>query len=417
MEAFLEQIAPLWAPHPGQREFLINPARIRVLACGRRWGKTDACAADVLAALRSPTPTRHLILAPTLDQARLVLDRAMELNALAEERGLLPSESSRFRATPHPVWLWGAHRVHARSGHVLRHLRGREATHIVVDEAAYVPEALITEIAMPMLATTGGRLTLISTPAGTNHFWRFFVMGQDGHPNVWSRAAPSWENPMVSSDTLELQRALISERAYRVEYGAEFLSLEGQVFPEEAVQRCAVATLPEPEPPFSVGVDWAKFVDSTAVVVLCGTRRDAWIADLWTMQGPSFADQVHRVLDLLSRFEGHKRIHCDATSLGHEPTHMLRRILETGVEFVTFTPEVKAKLVQDLVWMIETGALRFAPHPKLLHELRAFRAERAGMGLRYGAAPGFHDDLVIALALAVRGLETPYSGMVQAIRR
>ncbi len=417
MEAFLEQIAPLWAPHPGQREFLVNTARIRVLACGRRWGKTDACAVDVLAALRSPTPTRHLVLAPTLDQARLVLDRAMDLGAMAEERGLLPVEPSRFRATPYPVWLRGAHRVHARSGHVLRHLRGREATHIVVDEAAFVPEALVTEIALPMLATTGGRLTLISTPAGTNHFWRFFVMGQDGHPNIWSRASPSWENPMVSLETLELQRALISERAYRVEYGAEFLSLEGQVFCEEAVQRCVVAALPDPEPPFSVGVDWAKFVDSTAVVVLSGTRRDAWIVDLATMQGESFADQVVRVIDFLAGFGGRKVVHCDATALGHEPTQMLKRALETGVEFVSFSQEVKAKLVQDLAWMVETGALRFAPHPKLLQELRAFRAERAGMGLRYGAAPGFHDDVVVALALAVRGLETPYSALVQAIPR
>lgn len=44
---FLREIAGLWKPHRGQREFLLAKAPYRALACGRRWGKTDVCAVQV----------------------------------------------------------------------------------------------------------------------------------------------------------------------------------------------------------------------------------------------------------------------------------------------------------------------------------------------------------------------------------
>ena len=69
METFLESLAPIWRPHPGQREFLLAGERTQVLACGRRWGKTDACAVKILHGLITLAKSQHLILAPTLDQS------------------------------------------------------------------------------------------------------------------------------------------------------------------------------------------------------------------------------------------------------------------------------------------------------------------------------------------------------------
>jgi hypothetical protein len=40
-----------WTAHPGQLAFLESTAKIKVLACGRRWGKTDACAAAIVASM------------------------------------------------------------------------------------------------------------------------------------------------------------------------------------------------------------------------------------------------------------------------------------------------------------------------------------------------------------------------------
>ena len=72
---------------------------------------------------------------------------------------------------------------------------GNEATDIVIDEAAYVPEEIITEVAMPMLATTDGRLTLISTPHGKNHFWKFFRFGKRESMGCGAERLPLQNHP------------------------------------------------------------------------------------------------------------------------------------------------------------------------------------------------------------------------------
>jgi phage FluMu gp28-like protein len=403
---FLEKIAPIWRPHPGQREFLLSQAPFQVLACGRRWGKTDACAVRTAAALFEPSPTQHLLLAPTLDQASLLFDRTV---ALLEALG----EKVKVRRSPYPRLQLGPHVVTARSGHVPRSLRGHGATDIVVDEAAYLPESLVTEIAMPMLATTGGRLTLISTPHGKNHFWRFFHMGQRGEHGVWSRQAPSSESPFVSAQFLAVQRELVSERAYRVEYEAEFLDGAGQVFRDEAVQKCLVPRPPAARPPYAIGIDWARYGDYTAVAVLSGDRADCGLIELQRFHGTSWSQAVARVADVVSRFP-HADVLCDATGVGDPVLEQLRAALpEHKVDGLTFTSAVKAELVDNLAWLFEQGALKMAPDPALLRELQHFQAVPTPGGARLAAGSGAHDDLVVALALAARQLRRRYRARVQ----
>ena len=471
-----------WEPHGGQREFLECGAKIRVLACGRRWGKTDVCAAGIVASLlgeslavsrqpladggrtgrttsderrndgirrindergtindvRTHGAKRHVIIAPTQDQANLLFERVVEMleAALAVGRGPLAvvkgdrrvinderktkneiADRIRVRRSPFPRLDFNGHRVIARSGHLGRSLRGNEATDIVVDEASYVPERLITEVAMPMLATTNGTLTLISTPCGMNHFWRFFKMGEEAlavgrepfaegegeaswsgmagkdktnrtdrtngsgrerratnggaaetplpvpsspthsassvqasptrgevipaHLSIWSRQAPSWESPFVSADFLAAQRELISERAFRVEYGAEFLDSVGRVFRTEAIDACLVAS-DEPsgnrgageaatrstwaEPPFLIGIDWARYADYTAVVVLSGDRKEARLVCAERFHGMAWPELVEGVATICHRYSECLAI-CDATGIGDAVEGMLRKRL------------------------------------------------------------------------------------------
>ena len=168
MTDFLSRISTFWQPHAGQRGFLEASGRLKVLACGRRWGKTSACAALVARALCGEVPAKVLIVAPTLDQARILFDRVLEF------AGKLFGSEVVAKYSPYPRLEFGGHEVVARSGHSPRSLRGHEATHIIVDEAAFVPGSLVPDTLLPMLATTGGEMTLISTPNGFNGFWRMF---------------------------------------------------------------------------------------------------------------------------------------------------------------------------------------------------------------------------------------------------
>lgn len=396
--------ALVWAPHPGQRRFLEADARIKVLACGRRWGKTDACAAQIATRLLGAEPSSQLIVAPTLDQARLLFERVVEMLDDAEVRGFT------IRKSPYPHLRLGEHRLMARSGHLGRSLRGNEATDIIIDEAAFLPEEVITEIAMPMLATTHGSLTLISTPKGHNHFWRFFMMGERGDHGVWSTTAPTQESPYIAPGFLEIQRDLISDRAYRVEYEAEFLDSVGQVFRTEAIDACLVAELPpESEGRVYIGVDWARYEDFTAVAVLVGYRDSCRLLHIERMTGLTWNEQVRRVAEIVGRHR-FASVLCDATGVGDVALEMLQVALpRQGIQGLVFTAPEKASLIDGLAWLIENAALKMRPEPELIRELQHFEAKPSAAGhTKFGAPSGFHDDLVVALALAARQLPRSY---------
>lgn len=403
MSSSSSALAPHWEPHIGQREFLESEARIKVLACGRRWGKTDACAAEIVGSILRSTRSRHLIIAPTLDQARLLFDRVLQMIESVADRmtATWPPKGLKPRRTPYPALRLGGHTVEARSGHLGRSLRGNEATSIVIDEAAFVPEDLITSVAMPMLATTDGRLTLISTPRGQNHFWRFYKMGQEGQHGVWSRHAPSSESPHVSQNFLQVQRELISDRAYSVEYEAAFLDSEGRVFRTDVIDRALVSQLSEIDGPLAIGIDWARYSDYTAVAVVQGTRAAAQVLECTRMQGVGWHDQLRTVGEQIDRYAG-AEVNCDATGLGDPLLEMLQEALpDRSIRGTVFTSQSKGALIDNLAWMFENGAIEMEPNPHLIRELQHFEARTSESGrTRLGAPNGFSDDMVIALALA-----------------
>ncbi|HRJ26545.1 MAG TPA: hypothetical protein PLO61_03415 [Fimbriimonadaceae bacterium] len=404
MKITLERMALRWKPHAGQEEFLVHPASIKILACGRRWGKTEATAALCASAWIERESSRQLLLAPTLDQARLLFERVMDWL-----RWLWPEAKIVERRSPYPHARWQGHTLLARSGHVGRALRGQEATDILIDEAAFLPESVITEIAMPMLATTQGKLVMLSTPAGMNHFWRFYQMGQRGEHGIWSRSAPSWESPYVRDSVLSVQKQLMSDRAYRVEYGAEFLESSGRVFRSELVHSSLVPQLEICEnSPITIGIDFARYSDYTAVTILAGDRDRCSLIHCEQLQHLPWLEQLRKLSDLIRKYPG-ARVWCDATGVGDPVLEMLQsQGLSAHLEGCVFTPSFKQSMISSLVWLFERGALRMTAHPPLLRELEHFEAD----GRRLGAASGFHDDLVIALALAAHHLPQSYRPVI-----
>jgi len=400
-----------WHPHPGQQAFLSSRAPVRVLACGRRWGKTEVIAAESARTLLAGAPRQVLLVAPSQEQALLGFERTLEF---LHRAGARPT----VRRTPAPTLLVGGSRLWARS--VARggmFLRGRKAHLIVVDEAAYVPEAVVSEVLVPMLADTGGQLALISTPRGKNYFYRYYLQGQEDGIRVWSLHSPSWHNPLLSPTVLQMQASMMTSRQFQIEYGAAFLDAEGQVFRTEWVDRALLLRLPD-EGLVVAGVDWARYRDYTALAVVQGAREGAKLLAVRRWQGLSWAEQVGAIAAHL-RLYAPARILCDRTGVG-DP---LLETLQQGfphAEGVAFTQTLKQSLIENLALMLEQGRLQLLPDPDLLRELYHFEATPTARGIRLEGATGVHDDLVIALALAAWALPATATGAIRtsgAVRR
>ena len=113
-------------------------------------------------------------------------------------------------------------------------LRGYTAHMVIIDEAAFVPEEVITEVVMPMLSTTDGTVITISTPYDRGHY--FFKAFNS--PN-WSKYRFKTEdNPKVARHFLEEQREEVGELQFRQEYLAEFVDDEKTYFPMTLLRPC-----------------------------------------------------------------------------------------------------------------------------------------------------------------------------------
>jgi phage FluMu gp28-like protein len=107
------------------------------------------------------------------------------------------------------------------------------ATLIIEDEAAFVDDELYFAV-RPMLATSGGRLILMSTPFGKRgHFWQVWDEGG----SEWNKVkVPATEIPRIPASFLEEERRAMGEWRFKQEYMCEFVENEDAFFSYDSVK-------------------------------------------------------------------------------------------------------------------------------------------------------------------------------------
>ena len=383
--------------HPAQKEIARAPERFRVVACGRRFGKTTIGLRAAFAYARRGRKECWW-LAPTYGNALQVW------RALCHEADAAGATISRGERT---LDFPGGGSLGVRSARSLHSLRGAGLDFLVVDEAAHLPGTLWEDILRPMLADRRGGALLLSTPNGLNWFHECFQRGQDSAEPEWrSFQYSSYDNPRIARSELEALRRQTRDATFRREYLAEFLPGEASVFrdPGRAASAPVEAT-PRPAGHYVAGIDWGRSHDYTAVVVLEIPTRVAsappTMVALERYRDASWFAQRARILALCERWRPALLL-AEANSIGEPNLEALQRERLPIRPFYT-TAQSKAPLIEALALALERGDLRLQPEPTLLAELAAYQQERLPLGgYRYGAAAGAHDDTVMALALAWR---------------
>lgn len=155
--------------------------------------------------------------------------------------------------------------------------------------------------------------------------------------------------------------------------------------------------------PIVIGIDWARYGDFTAAVVISGNRSNIHVHHIDRLFGSEWANQIAWIKEILHDFPT-ARLVCDRTGIGDGPTEQLRLAITQSVRPVHITSQSKPELIDSLVRAFETNIIRLPPHPALITELQNFKAIPTSTGhIRLQATSG-NDDLIIALALAVHDL-------------
>ena len=246
--------------HPAQLTVFQDKTRFRVLAAGRRFGKTTLAIAEASCAALDPANKLKLpvfLIAPTQAQAKLLYWRPLidKLNKLIVSTNV--NEGLIYLDNGVLIGVKGADNPEA--------LRGPGLYFAALDEYGSMKPYVWTDIVRPMLVDARGRALFIGTPPyERNQFYDLYKDGESGtDPEVKSFTYESKDNPFLPAGEIDAARRRLSTTAYNREFRAKFVSPTGGLLKEEWIK------YEEAEPKggaWFVAIDLAGFSDVKVAV-------------------------------------------------------------------------------------------------------------------------------------------------------
>lgn len=273
--------------HPAQRDVFEDDARFKVIAAGRRFGKTLLSAAACIIAAASKPDAVVWWVSPSHTQSRIALRMVAKF---------IPEAHRDVNKTLGEITLSNGGRICFKSGDRPDNLRGEGLDLVVVDEAAFVSEEVWTQALRPTLSDRNGRAILISTFDGENWFFDLYNFACDPANKEWA----GWkfvtaDNPYIpGSEIQEAQRNLPKE-VFEQEYMSSPLAFVGAVFDGDTVDEARKLSADLVIPSTSLceaGLDWGWNVTALEVCAELDDGRIAW-----------FEEHIYRKVELVKRCE------------------------------------------------------------------------------------------------------------------
>jgi len=236
---------------PWQEEVWDDDTRFKIVAAGRRTGKSRLAAWMLIVNALQTTRGHVFYVAPTQGQARdimwtMLLDLAHPIIKSSHINNLQLTLIN--GAT---ISLKGADRPET--------MRGVSLKFLVMDEYADMKPAVFEQILRPALADQKGHALFIGTPMGRNHFYDLYKLAELGDDDSYkSWHFTSYNNPLLDKEEIDTAKKSMSSFAFRQEFMASFEAMGSEIFKEDWVQ------FSEKEPEigdYYISVDLAGFAD------------------------------------------------------------------------------------------------------------------------------------------------------------
>jgi predicted phage terminase large subunit-like protein len=270
-----------------QQDVWNDPTRFKVVAAGRRTGKSRLAAYLLLVNALQTTRGNIFYVAPTQGQARDIMwNTLLELG-----QGLI--ESSHINNLQ--IKLVNGIMISLKGADRPETMRGVSLKYLVLDEYADMKPDVWELILRPALADLKGSALFIGTPMGRNHFYELYrlaELGLDDDYKAWHYT--SYDNPILEKEEVDKAKKSMSSYAFRQEFMASFEARGSEMFKETWVK----FSEDEPAGDYHVAIDLAGFeevgkktkskrLDNTAIAVVKVGPDGWWVKDIivgrWTL--------------------------------------------------------------------------------------------------------------------------------------
>jgi phage FluMu gp28-like protein len=396
-------------PYPYQQH-LLNDKSKRIVACmGRQTGKTTTIAAKAIHHAYTNPNTTTLIISPSLRQSMIMFEKIQ--NQINQNPTLTKSITRKTRTT---IKLTNKSQIIALpcSENLLR---GYTAQLVICDEAAFMPEQVITQIIFPMLSTTNGKAVFLSTPWGKDHFfYKAFL-----NPNYNIHKVKSNQNPLIKPEFLQEMQQNMTREAFLMEYEAQFTEALNSYFNQDLIRKTIELAQKQnlelqtnleqtfPKGQHYAGIDFGKLHDPS---VLATIKIEQNYRKLFYLHEFPLQTTYTKVIGHLNR--AHKKLNfqkvlVDQTGVGEPILDEIRSQGLDCVEGVKFTTETKEQLLANMKITMEQGKLAIPYNRRLCQQINEQQYSYTKNGhIQFSHPTNSHDDMLWALALAVAASKT-----------
>lgn len=371
--------------YPKQSRAFFNDKRISCCEASTKAGKTHGGITWLSEeAILNGAPGRNFWwIAPVYAQAKIAFRR---MKRALPEAIYIKNEAEMTMTLPNGAV------ISFKTGEKPDNLYGEDVFAAVIDEASRMREESFHAVRSTLTATRGKLRCIGNVKGRKNWFYILCRKGQSGHPEIHYEkitALDAVRAKVLDKREIFEAKELLPEAVFRELYLAEPSDDGGNPFGTKNVEN-AFRPANARGPVVAYGADLAKSFDWTVLTGLDSRGVQSYF-ERW--QGPLAAATAR-----IGAVIGQKKTAIDATGMGVMPAEVLQKASDSIIPY-TFTAKTKQVLIEGLVVAIQRGEIIITDQTTF-DEMMEFEYQYTRTGVIYTAPEGFHDDCVIALALA-----------------
>ena len=379
----------------------------RCICSPRQMGKSTIISQDAGEYAMNNNNKSIMIIASVERQALLLFEKVLSY-IYEKNKGIIAKKKD--KPTKHELKLTNGSIIRCLpTGDSGYGIRGYTIDRLYADEAAFIKEEVWAAVT-PMLATTGGEITLLSTPFGTTgYFYRMFH-----NPNFTAihvnpdEVIAEREEPQRSNMLLfrEQEKERMTKLQFQQEHLGLFVGGIQRFIEDELIDNICILKEHAPTGDKFQGIDIARMGgDECPMVSLDRVKRESLFQFDLTIPDPQTLTDTARLIIKKDKEINHKKIYMDDGGLGVGVFDILKEDMQTKdkvfglnnasreIERTINKGKIKIRsktllgtdMAMNLKMLMEQGKIFLFDNPKVRHSLRSMQCDYSDGALKvYG---------------------------------
>lgn len=367
-----------------------------VVVAGRQGGKSKCAKFQAIAWAMGVNDSVVWYVTPSEGQAKVVF---REIYLECSKMGLVKSKIQ-SKGDINITFINGS-KIEFKSAGSEDTLRGSSVHYLILDECAFIKKSTIEDIILPTMNVTGRKILAVSTPKGKNFLFELYMRAlsdnEDFQKDYKSFKFTSSDNPAAKPALLRQFKQSLPEAVYAQEFEAEFVD-QASVFSNvrnQAVLRPITAPRKGERYYMAADIALAAKGDYTVITILNNRGELCYMDRFRGLEAPELRQRI------VSAYKTFMPVQTtiESNNQGLPIIQDLQKQIPNLEPFYT-TSDTKAEIINKLIAAFSLKEIYILDDNTIIDELNAFIFRFSPTGkITFEAASGFHDDIVMSLAI------------------